>query len=180
MSEIIDEHGRPEPPHGGGELDTLVGFLEFLRATIRWKTAGLDREQLNVSVPPSEMTLGGLLKHLAYVESSWFNDALAGNPPVPPWDSVDWGADRDWDWHSAIDDSPAELVGLWEDSIVNSRTLLDEALSRGGLDQPAVRSWPDGTAPSLRWILVHMVEEYGRHCGHADYLREAIDGLVGE
>jgi uncharacterized damage-inducible protein DinB len=177
---VVDEQGRPEPPRNGTEIDTLVGFVDFLRATLAWKCAGVDAAGLRATVGTSSMTLGGLLKHLAYVEDHWFSRWLHGNEPAPPWDTVDWEADRDWDWSSAADDSPEELLALWEATVTRSRELLAEARSTGGLEQPARRAWPDGTAPSLRWILTHMVEEYARHCGHADLLREAVDGQTGE
>jgi len=177
---LVDEQGRPEPPRNGGEAETLIGFVDFLRATLAWKCAGLDEGGLRATVGTSSMTLGGLLKHLAYVEDHWFSRWLRGNDPAPPWDTVDWEADRDWDWSSAADDSPEELLALWDAAVTRSRELVAEALTTGGLDQPARRAWPDGTAPSLRWILTHMVEEYARHCGHADLLREAVDGRTGE
>jgi len=126
------------------------------------------------------MTLGGLLKHLAYVEDNWFSRSLYGRDPAPPWDTVDWKADRDWDWHSAAEDTPEQLHALWLEAVARSRVLVQEALADGGLDRLARRTWPDGGAPSLRWILVHMIEEYARHNGHADLLRESVDGLVGE
>ena len=176
----FDEHGRPEPPQNGGELETLVGFVDFLRATVAWKCSGLDSAGLRTTVGSSSMTLGGLLKHLAYVEDHWFSRWLHDNQPAPPWDTVDWDADRDWDWNSAADDTPDELLTLWHQAVDRSREQLAQALATGGLDQPARRSWPDGTSPSLRWILAHMIEEYGRHSGHADLLREAVDGLTGE
>jgi len=177
----LDEYGRPEPPPAGDEIATLLGFLDFQRATLAWKVSGLDADGLRAKVGPSSMTLGGMLKHLAYVEDSWFNVMLHGRTPHPPWDTVDWKADRDWDWHSATEDSPEELVALWRDTVERSRSLVDEALADGGgLDQLARRTWPDGRAPSLRWILVHMIEEYSRHNGHADLLRESVDGQTGE
>jgi hypothetical protein len=126
------------------------------------------------------MTLGGLLKHMAWVEDHWFSRSLHGNDARPPWDAVDWNADQNWEWNSAAGDTPDELVGQWNDAIERSRGLVDDALAVGGLDQLAARSWPDGTAPSLRWIVVHMIEEYARHNGHADLLREAVDGQTGE
>jgi uncharacterized damage-inducible protein DinB len=126
------------------------------------------------------MTLGGLLKHLAYVEDDWFSRALHGRDKAPPWDTVDWRADSDWDWHSAAEDTPEQLLTLWQDAVDRSRTLVAQALTNGGLDQPARRTWPDGRAPSLRWILCHMIEEYARHNGHADLLRESVDGRTGE
>jgi uncharacterized damage-inducible protein DinB len=126
------------------------------------------------------MTLGGLLKHMALVEDNWFVRWLHARDMPAPWDTVDWDADRDWEWHSAADDPPSQLFTLWQDAVTRARRSVDAALSDGGLDQPATRSWPDGRAPSLRWIVVHMIEEYARHNGHADLLRESIDGQTGE
>jgi uncharacterized damage-inducible protein DinB len=176
----LDEQGRPEPPPAGDETATLLGFLEFQRATLAWKCGGLDAAGLRATVGASTMTLGGMLKHLALVEDDWCSQSLHGRDPQPPWDTVDWKADRDWDWHSAADDSPEQLRALWEDAVARSRSLVDEALADGGLDRLARRTWPDGRAPSLRWILVHLIEEYARHNGHADLIRESVDGLVGE
>jgi uncharacterized damage-inducible protein DinB len=176
----LDEHGRPEPPVAAGETATLLGFLDYQRATLAWKTAGLDAAALQATVGASSMTLGGLLKHLAYVEWSWFSRALHEQGPQPPFDTVDWSADEDWDWHSATEDSPEQLQALWQDAVARSRSHVAEALADGGLEQLARRTWPDGRAPSLRWILTHMIEEYARHNGHADLLRESIDGTTGE
>ena len=126
------------------------------------------------------MTLGGMLKHLAYVEDLWFSRFLYERDPEPPWDTVDWEADPDWDWHSAAEDTPEQIHALWQDAVARSRALVAKALTEGGLEQLARRSWPDGRAPSLRWIVCHMIEEYARHNGHADLLRESVDGLTGE
>ncbi len=176
----VDEQGRTEPPLTADELGTLVGFLEYQRQTFRWKTDGLDAAGLAATTAASTMTLGGMLKHLAYVEDHWFSRSLLGRKPGSPWDTVDWQADEDWDWHSAAHDSPAELRTLWSASVGRSRTCVAEALADGGLDQLARRRWRDGRAPSLRWILCHMIEEYARHNGHADLLRESVDGATGE
>jgi uncharacterized damage-inducible protein DinB len=176
----VDEQGRPEPPLTDDETGTLVGFLEYQRATLAWKCSGLDGDGLGATVGVSSMTLGGLLKHLAFVEDYWFSVRLQGRHPAPPWDTVDWKADPDWDWHSATDDSPDQLLALWREAVARSRSALSEALAGGGLERVAERKWPDGRAPSLRWILCHMVEEYARHNGHADLLRESVDGLTGE
>jgi uncharacterized damage-inducible protein DinB len=178
---IVDEQDRPEPPLAADETATLVGFLDFQRATLAWKCSGLDAAGLNTTVGASTMTLGGMLKHLALVEAGWFARSLHGLDREPPWDTVDWEADPDWEWHSAAQDTPKQLLALWEASLARSRALLAEALATGGgLDQLARRTWPDGRAPSLRWILCHMIEEYARHNGHADLIRESIDGLTGE
>ncbi len=174
-----DEHGRPHPPVAAGEVETLLGFLDYQRATFAWKCRGLDAEGLNTTVGASTMTLGGMLKHLALVEDDWFSVRLHGNDPRPPWDTADWEADYDWDWHSAVDDKPEQLFALWEASVDRSRSLVAKALEDGGMDRPAGFTWPDGRTPNLRWIVTHMIEEYARHNGHADLIRESVDGLVG-
>ncbi|MDP3968913.1 MAG: DinB family protein [Nocardioides sp.] len=172
----VDAQGRPEPPVDGDEAATLLGFLEFHRATLAWKVGGLDAAGLAATVGRSTMTLGGMLKHLAYVEDWWCGRVLHGLPATPPWDAVDWRSDPDWDWRSAADDSPARLMELWQATVGRSRTQVVEALADGGLARPSARAWPDGRRPSMRWVLVHLVEEYARHNGHADLLREAYDG----
>jgi uncharacterized damage-inducible protein DinB len=176
----LDEQGRPEPPLAGDEAATLLGYLDYHRATLAWKCSGLDAVGLAATVGPSPMTLGGLLKHMAYVEQQWFTQRLHGLDPEPPWDTVDWSADPDWEWHSAADDTPEQLRALWEDAVARSRSLVAEALAGGDLGQLARHPWPDGRSPSLRWILAHMIEEYARHNGHADLLRESLDGQTGE
>jgi len=176
----VDEQGRTEPPLAADEAATVQGFLDFQRATLAWKCEGLDAAGLARTVAASSMTLGGILKHLAYVESSWCSEWLRGQEPVHPWDTVDWKADPDWEWHSAGKDAPDQLFALWQAAVDRSRSLVAEALADGDLGQPARRTWPDGRAPSLRWILCHLIEEYARHNGHADLLREAVDGRTGE
>ena len=178
----VDEYGRPEPPLTGDETETLVGFLEYQRATLAWKCRGLDAAGLNVTVGVSSMTLGGMLKHLAYVEDYWFSQRLLGRDWHPPVDTGDWPADPDWDWHftSAAGDSPEQLDAIWRAAVAQSRSSVADALAEGGLAGLARFSWPNGESPSLRWILVHMIEEYARHNGHADLIRESIDGETGE
>ncbi|MFM8312002.1 MAG: DinB family protein [Ilumatobacteraceae bacterium] len=177
---VIDEQGRPEPPVNADETDTLLGFLDFQRATFAWKCLGVDAAGMRASVGVSTMTLGGLLKHMALVEEVWFWRFLHDGDRLPPWNAVDWEKDPDWEWESAADNTPAELEAIWRSAVENSRQLVATALERGGLDQLAPRTWPNGDAPSLRWILVHMIEEYARHNGHADLIRETVDGIVGE
>ena len=176
----VDDQGRPEPPLAGNEAATLIGFLDYQRATFAWKCAGLDAAGLAVTVAASSMTLGGMLKHLAYVESDWLSRWLHGRDRQPPWDTVDWKADPDWEWHSAAQDSPEQLHALWQDAVAQSRALVTQALAEDGLAQLSRHTWTDGRAPSLRWILVHLIEEYARHNGHADLLRESVDGQTGE
>jgi uncharacterized damage-inducible protein DinB len=177
---VIDEQGRPEPPVAADEVATLLGFLDFQRATFAWKCQGLDADGLGVSVAASTMTLGGMLKHLALVERSWCSRRLHGRPTGAPWDEVDWSADPDWEWHSAAHDTPEQLRSLWRVAVEQSRADVSEALADGGLDRLARQGWADGRTPNLRWILCHLIEEYARHNGHADLIREAVDGETGE
>jgi hypothetical protein len=170
----------PEPPIDGDEAATLIGSLDRQRATFAWKAGGLDAVALRVSVGSSTLTLGGLLKHLALVEDNYFSVRLFGSKPAPPFDAVDWDANPGWEWASASSDSPDYLYGLWQNCVNESRLLVAKALESDGLDQKMAQKWPDGRAPSLRRTFVDLIEEYARHVGHADLIRESIDGVVGE
>src|SRR5436190_985437 len=117
----LDEQGRPHPPLAADETATLLGFLEYQRATLAWKCAGLDAAGLRATVGASPMTLGGVLKHLAQDEDDWFSWWLHGRDRQPPWDTVDWDAHPDRDWQSAAEDSPEQLFALWQDSVARSR-----------------------------------------------------------
>ncbi len=176
----LNEDGRAEPPIAGDETSTLLGSLDRQRAIFAWKCGGLDATGLRATVGASSMTLGGLLKHLALVEDDYFSRRLAGRELGTPWDTVDWDADADWEWHSAAEDTPEQLMTLWQDAVDRSRSMLSEALAAGGLEQVTRWTWPDGRAPSLRRIMIDIVEEYARHVGHADLIRESVDGLTGE
>jgi len=176
----LNEQGRAEPPVAGDENATLLGSLERQRETVARKCGGLDADGLRATLPPSTITLGGLLKHLALVEDDYFSVRLLGDKPASPWDTVDWEADPDWEWRSAADDTPEQLRTLWQDAVARSRSAVQQALADGGLEQLARGTWPDGRAPSLRRILIDLIEEYARHAGHADLVRESVDGLVGE
>jgi uncharacterized damage-inducible protein DinB len=176
----LDEQGRPLPEPAVGEVATLLGYLDFQRATLAWKCSRLDAAGLRATTATSSLTLGGILKHMAWVEDWWFSQWLHGNAPAPPWDTLDETSDPDWEFNSAAGDSPDELRGLWQGAVDRSRTLVAEALAAGGMDHLAKRTWKSGESPSLRWIVVHMIEEYARHNGHADLLRESVDGETGE
>ena len=177
---IVDEQGRPEPPLAADETGMLLGFLEWQRATFAWKTGRLDTAGLSAKIADSTMTLGGMLKHLAYVEEYWFGEILHQRARGLPWSAQDWQADPNWDWDSAAGDSPGEIYRLWQDEVKRARADVAEALADGGMDQAAKRPLSDGRAPNLRWIICHMIEEYARHNGHADLIRESIDGQTGE
>lgn len=172
----MEDFERPEPPLGGDEVEALVGFLEWQRATLEWKIGGLDAAGMRATTAASTMTIGGIVKHMAMVEDIWFGRWLHGHERSEPWNSVDWDAEPDWEFTSAASDAPDDIITMWERSVSASRRLLATALEHGDLGQLAVRTYADGTAPNLRWILVHMVEEYARHNGHIDLLREAYDG----
>jgi hypothetical protein len=164
----------------GDETATLLGSLERQRATLAWKCGGLDAAGLGARLAPSSITLGGLLKHLAAVEATTFSWKLLGRSPGPPWEAVDWDADPDWDWNSAAEDNPEQLYALWHEAVDRSRSVVAEALANGGLDQLGRITNSRGESPSLRRIVIDLIEEYARHVGHADLIRESIDGLVGE
>lgn len=168
-----------EPPAAGTEVEHLTASLDRMRATFRWKADGLDDAGLRVRIGASSLTLAALLKHLAFVEDYSFATKLRGESPGPPWETVDWGARPDYPFSSAADDSAAELYALWDGAVARSHSRLDAALT-DGLDQLAHEQWDNGERPSLRRLLFDLVEEYGRHTGHADLLREAVDGRVGE
>jgi uncharacterized damage-inducible protein DinB len=173
---------RVDPPLRAGEAETLLGYLDYQRATLRRKVAGLDAEALARTLSPSTMTLGGLVSHLTLVEDHWFSVVLDGNPPAPPWDSVDWDADNDWDWHVAAGQTLDELLAPYDETVARVDKNIAAALERDGLDTVSVkvsRRAEPGQGFSLRWIVLHMIEEYARHNGHADLLRESIDGEVG-
>jgi uncharacterized damage-inducible protein DinB len=159
------------------ELTTLERFLDFYRAVMVRKAQGLTAEQLAARLGPSELTIGGLIKHLAYAEDIWFDRRLAGNEWVEPWASVDWDADPDWEIHSAVDDDLDALLGLYAQACARSRAAVDAV---GDLDAMCKLPNRRGEYFSMRWILLHMIEETARHAGHADLIRESIDGTVGD
>jgi uncharacterized damage-inducible protein DinB len=169
-----------EPPLAGTEAEQLFGALDRLRTTFRWKTDDLDSAGLQSRIGAGSLTLGGLLKHLALVEEHYSRTKLSGAPLGAPWDAVDWEAEPDWEFSSAAADTPAQLYAFWDDAVERSRARFGAALADGGLDQLVHVSGPDGRHASLRRLVCDLIEEYGRHTGHADLIREAVDGLVGE
>jgi hypothetical protein len=168
---------RTDPPDAGPEADQLTAFLDFQRETLLLKTEGLTREQLARPHPPSSLTLGGLLNHLALVEDSWFRVRFSGLPADELWAGVDWDADPDHEFRTAADVEPAELRRRYGDACARSREVVAAAAS---LDQLAVEPRRNGQRFDLRWTLLHLIEETARHAGHADLLRESIDGTTGE
>jgi uncharacterized damage-inducible protein DinB len=172
---------RVNPEYDSDEPTMLRGFLDWHRNTLRLKCEGLDQAQLAQTLEPSTMTLGGLLKHMALVEDHWFSAVLLGNEQADAWKAVDWDADPDWEWHTAADDSPEELRRLFDEAVAASDRILDEAIRADGLGKTSAQaSRRTGELFTLRWIFMHMIEEYARHNGHADLLRENVDGTVGD
>jgi uncharacterized damage-inducible protein DinB len=163
---------RPEPPWQGDERPMLAAWLEYQRATLLWKCDQLDGDALVCQkVPPSTLSLLGLVRHMTLVEWSWFVHIFAGDPQPAP---IATDADRDADFN---DLDPARAMGdieTFEHQCDVSRSIAERA---DGLDVIAASA---KRPVSLRWIMIHMIEEYARHNGHADLLRERIDGAVGE
>jgi uncharacterized damage-inducible protein DinB len=173
----LDADPRPEPPTRLDERATLVGFLRWQRGTLELKCAGLDATELaRRAVPPSTMSLLGLVRHLADVERGWFRGFMAGQDAPPHFTS---DADRDADFNGAVADPEvvAEAWRTWRGEIAFAEGFVAGAPD---LDLIGAGTDPDRGAMSLRWVLVHMVEEYARHNGHADLLRERIDGRLGQ
>jgi hypothetical protein len=184
---FLDEQGRYlieqsylSPPDTGDEVATLLGFLERQRATFAWKCSGLDANGLRATTAASSLTLGGMLKHLARFEDDMSTEWLQGREQLPPWNAVDWDSNHDWDWRSASADLPEELYRRWQDAVIRARALFAGAAATGGAGgRGAVPIDAQSELPSLRYILLNMIEEYARHNGHADLIRESVDGLTG-
>ncbi|CAN5352370.1 hypothetical protein BH23ACT6_BH23ACT6_13950 [soil metagenome] len=121
------------------------------------------------------MTLGGIVLHLALCEDSWFCEFIAGKPMSEPWASAPWDDDWDWEWHMVAGQSQPEIVALYEENLQRA----DAALAGRSPDESTARPRRSGEALNVRWVLLHMIEEYARHAGHADLLRESIDGQTG-
>ena len=169
-----------EPPLAGTEQEAILGALDRLRATFRYKADDLDATGLDTRISASTLTLGGLLKHLAANEDHKFSVKLSGAPMDPVWDDNGWDESDDWEFESAALDAPERLYALYDAAVARSRASLASFVGEGGLDQPAHVSDGEGNHANVRRLVLDMVEEYGRHTGQADLLREAVDGRVGE
>lgn len=166
---------RENGPTLQDERGTLVEYLRYQRLTLEIKCRGLDAEQLaRRSVPPSTMSLLGLVRHLAEVERSWFRRVIAGED-VPRRYATEDEPDADFDGATGTDAAVAEAWAAWRAEVAFAEGVVAAAPS---LDVTGTTRY--GTVVSLREVLVHMIEEYARHNGHADLLRERIDGRVGQ
>ncbi|MFD9245022.1 DinB family protein [Streptomyces sp. NPDC059556] len=165
---------RVDPSTTSGEREALEQWLDFHRATLAWKCEGLDDAQLRtLSAPPSELSLLGLVRHMAEVEQGWFRNVLAGEKAPGLYSTEE---DRDRDFHVTEEDTYEEAHAAWQAEIAHARTV---AAARG-LDDLGEGEHRSGARFNLRWIYLHMIEEYARHNGHADLVRERIDGATGD
>lgn len=163
--------GRVDPPLVGGERAQLGGFLDYLRATIELKCAGLSDEDASRPVLPSPLlTAAGIVKHLRWVEDYWFGVVLAARPDHAPY-TVE---DPDADWRIEVGETVSGLLGDYAAQCAVSREIV------AGLEFDHEVPFRDKGTVSVRWVLIHMVEETGRHAGHIDVVRELLDGSIGE
>jgi hypothetical protein len=169
-----------EPPFAGTEVEHVLGSLDRLRATFRWKAADLDADGLRHRLASSSLTVGGLLKHLAAQEDYASAVKVAGGRMPSVWDDNGWDGDNDWEFTTGAQDPPAELYALYDGAVDRSRAVLRATLVDRGLEGDSGLTLDDGTKASVRRILFDLLEEYGRHTGHVDLLREAVDGRTGE
>jgi uncharacterized damage-inducible protein DinB len=177
MSDELNDP-RPNTAAAEGEIATLAAFLDYQRMTLEWKCSRLDDAQLATRLATSSLSLGGLLRHLSRVEDYWFGEVAAkAESSLEPWAAMEWAAE----WDDAAGIPGAELRRTWDERVAASRSVMAARLADGAaaLDE-RYPAWGGHGTVTLRWILVHMIEEYARHNGHADLLREAVDGETGE
>ncbi|MEU4269607.1 DinB family protein [Streptomyces sp. NPDC026092] len=170
----VDDSARTEPSTLAGEREMLEGWLDYHRQTLALKCLGLDETQLRTaSAPPSNLTLLGLVRHMADVERGWFRRVMAGERAERIYGTVE---DRDRAFRVTDADTWEETHATWQREIEGARAVA----AAHGLDDVGAGKHPSGEVFNLRWIYVHMIEEYARHNGHADLLRERIDGATGD
>lgn len=165
----------PEPEYRADERTTLLGFLDFYRSVLLRKGDGFDATQLATPLAPTTLTVGRLIRHMTFVEDFWFGECVAGTA-LEPWASAPWDEDPDWEITTADGLDFSRLRSDFEAACARSRAVVAEIES---LDHVGPGMTPDRPC-SLRWVLVHMIEEYARHCGHADLIAENLDGRTGD
>lgn len=164
----------PALAHVGSERQLLVEFLDYFRTVFVRKVEDLDDAQARVRVPPSDLDLLGMTRHLADVERWWFRAVMVAEVDDGNYESE---TDPDLDWHHTPGDTLADALAIWHREVARARAIVAE---HPDLDELVARPSPTRGDISLRWIVIHMIEEYARHCGHADFLREAVDGVTGD
>ena len=170
-----------EPPIDGTEAEHALGALGRMRATVRWKADGLDEAGLRQRIPSSSLSLGGLLLHLAMCEDYYLTTKLRGEELVEPWRSLGHDGTDEWEFTTEAF-TAAETYAVFDEAVVRNTRRLEDAVADGGGGLDLVCHVDDGNGnhPRLRRLLHDLLEEYARHTGHADLLREAVDGRVGE
>ena len=176
--------GNPTTPlptqkaFGQDEPSVLLGYLDYHRTVLVRKAEGITDDQARLAAcPPSELTLMGLIRHMADVERYWFRRRLAGEDIGPIYSSEDPDVgDPDGDLHPGPDDTMAATFAAWRAEVAEA----DANIAAASLDDVERTSLGNGEPGSLRRVIVHLIEEYARHCGHADLLRQAVDGTTGD
>jgi hypothetical protein len=169
---------RQDPdPTTASERDSLGQYLDYQRETILLKTQGLTKAQLAQKIPTSDLPLAGILYHLALNEESWFEVDFLGREYREDWQGVDWDADPNYEFRTALEKEPDWLRRRYRDACDRARQVTASAES---LDDVSVSTRVGGKPFTLRWVMLHLIEETARHAGHADLLREAVDGVTGE
>ncbi|MCW2891834.1 MAG: mini-circle protein [Actinomycetia bacterium] len=169
---------RQDPdPTTTSERDSLGQYLDYQRETILLKAEGLTKAQLAQQIPTSDLTLAGILYHLALVEEGWFEVDFVGHQHREDFEGIDWDADPNYEFRTALERQPDWLRRRYRDACDRARQV---AAGAGSLDDVSVSTRVGGKPFTLRWVMLHLIEETARHAGHADLLREAIDGVVGE
>ena len=163
----------PDIPLAADERTMLLAFLDFYRVALKDRAWGLDHSQLQQTHPPTTLTLARIIGHMAWVEDYWFRVRFEGGEPIPPWADLDWEADPDSEMTLAETWTVDELMSRFDAAVADANARVGAVPT---LDQLSVAATEQGDRWDLRWILVHMIEEYARHCGHADLIRESIDG----
>ena len=156
-------------PPQGGERESLVGFLNQNRSVMLWKLEGLNEDLARRAAVPSGTSMLGLIKHLAWVERGWFLRIIGGQEIDYPWTDED----PDGDFRIEEDETITSISQLYVDAVKEANAAIEAADS---LDVTGTRR---GKERSLRWVLIHMIEETARHAGHADIIRETLDGVTG-
>lgn len=171
---------RADPDGGTDERTALCEWLDWHRRTLAAKVIGLDDEQTRRrAVPPSDLSLLGLLRHMAEVERNWFRRCFAGHDAPPLYyGTAHPTGDPDGDMHPDEGDTVEAALAAWEHEVAFARDVVERAASFDERAATHRERYPE--QPNLRWIMVHMIEEYARHNGHADLLRECIDGSTGD
>jgi len=171
---VVAAAHRPEPPRTGSEKETLEAYLDYHRATALWKLEGLSDEDVRRPMTPSGLTMLGLIKHMAYSERWWFQGCFLGQDVEVLWSWDEDEDDPDAEFRVEPDETTEGIVTMFREETERARDIVHEA----SLDD--LSRLPRRSDYSLRWILLHTLQETARHNGHLDLMRESLDGTTGE